>query len=97
MINIESLLKGTSQKINDSHIDQRFKIWQERIAMAFQIASPATQFKLLECRQMVGLFQCIFYKASNIYPQNVAVSMVKTGLGGYHGNKVSISEIRVRL
>jgi hypothetical protein len=36
---------------------------------------------------MVGLFQCIVHR-NTVTPRETAVSMVKTGLGGFHGNKV---------
>jgi hypothetical protein len=46
-------------------------------------------YVLLHVANLVGLFTCIFIKASeknNI--SNVAASTVKRGLGGLHGNKV---------
>jgi hypothetical protein len=90
------LLKGTSSKVNESNLDQRFKLWQERIILGFQKAIPEVAFVVLECRQMVGLFQCIVHRP-NINPTETSVSMVKTGLGGYHGNKVIVINGRVPL
>lgn len=49
-------------------------------------------FKLLECSNLVGLFSCVFVRDQewvNVRSDWTHVDMVKTGLKGYHGNKVS--------
>jgi hypothetical protein len=44
---------------------------------------------LLHVANLVGLFTCIFIKASERNSiRNVCASTVKRGLGGLHGNKV---------
>jgi hypothetical protein len=65
----------------------RILIRQEKIIQGFQNNMPSYSFVVLECRQMVGLFQLIIHKSTN-NPKDLAVSLVKTGLDGYHGNKV---------
>jgi hypothetical protein len=52
-------------------------------------------YVLLHVANLVGLFTCIFIKASekeNI--RNVSASTVKRGLGGLHGNKVRLEKKR---
>jgi hypothetical protein len=46
-----------------------------------------TSYAIIEVSQLVGLFQCIIAKSS-IDIKSSEVKFVKTGLGGYHGNKV---------
>ena len=88
------LFKGASSgnNTNQSNVDQRQRIWQDRLYMALQDAIPGQHFAILESTQLVGLFQCVFVRAAirNLV-SNVGVSVVKTGLGGYHGNKGAIS------
>ncbi|KAI8922982.1 hypothetical protein BC831DRAFT_55629 [Entophlyctis helioformis] len=86
------LFKKKGTKSSQTSLDQRQKLWQERLSRGLAEALPQNAYTLLECRQLVGLFQCIFVRsalAASI--SDVAVSMVKTGLGGYHGNKGGIS------
>jgi len=46
-------------------------------------------YTLLRAANLVGLFTCIFIKASERNSiTNIAASTVKRGLGGLHGNKV---------
>ena len=77
-------IKGTKQ---DTSVD-RMALWQDHIQRAIKRAFQGVPYVLLECRQMVGLFQCIFLKESiSGRVSHCQVSSTKTGLGGYHGNK----------
>lgn len=43
----------------------------------------------LHTASMMGLFSCVFVKASqHRYISNVCAAEIKRGLGGLHGNKV---------
>lgn len=47
-------------------------------------------YHLLHTASMVGLFSCVFVKASQHNRiSNVSSGEIKRGLGGLHGNKVS--------
>ncbi|KAJ3020745.1 hypothetical protein HKX48_000275 [Thoreauomyces humboldtii] len=90
-VTAKQLLKGT-KKSQQSHMDHRFKLWREALLKGVRDAHPKLAYRLLECRQLVGLFQCVFIKeAEGARLKDVAVDMVKTGLKGYHGNKGGIS------
>lgn len=48
-------------------------------------------YHLLHTGSMVGLFSCIFVKASHrTHIRNVAAAEIKRGMGGLHGNKVRL-------
>ncbi|KAH6566030.1 hypothetical protein BASA60_009682 [Batrachochytrium salamandrivorans] len=86
----KQLFKGAGS--NQTTMDQRQKLWQDRLASGLLEAFPQELYTMVECRQLVGLFQCVFVRSSlAVMLSNVSVSMVKTGLGGYHGNKGSIA------
>ncbi|KAJ3142927.1 hypothetical protein HDU90_002799 [Geranomyces variabilis] len=90
-VTAKQLLKGT-KKSQQSHMDHRFKLWREALIKSVRNAQPRASYRLLECRQLVGLFQCVFIKESEgARLKDVAVDMVKTGLKGYHGNKGGIA------
>lgn len=47
-------------------------------------------YQRLHTASMMGLFSCVFVKASqHRYTSNVCAAEIKRGLGGLHGNKVS--------
>ena len=58
------------------------RLWQDRLV---QMLPPT--FTIIKTTQLVGLFQCIIFR-NNFVIRELAVDLVKTGLGGYHGNKV---------
>ena len=48
-------------------------------------------YHLLHTASMVGLFSCVFIKASQRHQvRNINAAEIKRGMGGLHGNKVSI-------
>jgi hypothetical protein len=73
-----------ASKQMDSKLDQRLLLWKEKCQSLM-----SNQYKLIECAQLVGLFQCIFVKSS-FFIKDSSIRFVKTGLGGYHGNKGAI-------
>lgn len=49
-------------------------------------------YHLLHTASMVGLFSCVFVKASQRQQiRHINAAEIKRGMGGLHGNKVSIS------
>lgn len=47
-------------------------------------------YHLLHTASMVGLFTCVFIKASQRHRiRNINAAEIKRGMGGLHGNKVS--------
>lgn len=49
-------------------------------------------YHLLHTASMVGLFSCVFIKASQRHQiRNINAAEIKRGMGGLHGNKVSKS------
>ncbi|KAK5672553.1 hypothetical protein QVD99_001312 [Batrachochytrium dendrobatidis] len=86
----KQLFKGAGS--SQTAMDQRQKLWQDRLSTGLAEAFPDEPYTMVECRQLVGLFQCVFVQTSlAIMLSDVSVSMVKTGLGGFHGNKGSIA------
>jgi hypothetical protein len=55
--------------------------WKERILKMF----PDRRVTVVQCAQLVGLFQLIVTKG--LVVRDSELQFVKTGLGGFHGNK----------
>ena len=52
---------------------------------------PSEPYHLLHTASLVGLFSCVFIKASHqTHVGNLHATEVKRGIGGLHGNKVSL-------
>lgn len=93
----ESLLKG-SKRAETETISKQYKRWQIYLTNKIRelYAPMGVNFKLLECSNLVGLFSCVFVRDQewvNVRTDWTHVDMVKTGLKGYHGNKVSKANI----
>jgi hypothetical protein len=84
-VSAKTFLKGSKKtaQVLDSKLDQRLKLWKERLLNMFPVS-----YGIVEVQQLVGLFQCIIAK-NTLQIKDVNVKFVKTGLGGYHGNKVT--------
>src|SRR5690606_21112720 len=74
---------------NKEHMSHQYRLWKEHLTRCIERYMPReTQYYLLHTADLVGLFTCIFIKASERNSiRNVAASSVKRGLGGLHGNK----------
>ena len=72
-------------------MSRQYRAWRDYLVQLLEENSPATEsYQLLHTASMVGLFSCIFIKASQRdRVRNLNVAEVKRGLGGLHGNKVS--------
>ncbi|KAJ3024016.1 UNVERIFIED_CONTAM: hypothetical protein HDU68_008348 [Siphonaria sp. JEL0065] len=74
-------------------VDNRLQYWREKIVATLADTCPNLHYRLLECHQLFGLFQSVFLLESEYYkcaPGSISVSQVKTGMGGFHGNKGGI-------
>lgn len=75
-------------------MSRQYRAWRDFLVREIEDNMPADQpYHLLHTASMVGLFSCIFVKGSlrnNITDLQVAEN--KRGLGGFHGNKVGLSE-----
>ena len=75
---------------DQEHMSRQYRDWRDYLVRAVEDNVPAQEsYYLLHTANMVGLFTCIFVKASQRNKiRNLSASEVKRGLGGLHGNKV---------
>ena len=73
------------------HMSRQYRLWQEYLTSAIERHMPAdTRYQFLHSVNLVGLFTCVFIKASERGKvRSLGACTVKTGLKGYGGNKVS--------
>ncbi|KAI9351494.1 Endonuclease/exonuclease/phosphatase [Obelidium mucronatum] len=105
VIGFQELVDLESKKANATQIlkeitrskttksDSRLQYWREKLVNVLAETLPNLHYRLLECHQLFGLFQCIFLLEDEYYkcaPGSISVSQVKTGMGGLHGNKGGI-------
>ncbi|KXN73461.1 DNase I-like protein [Conidiobolus coronatus NRRL 28638] len=89
-VTAKAILKKMTTDSGD--ITQRYKLWQDRLTRVLHSAYPSEAYSLIECQNLVGLFSCVFVKEKELpNVRNLSVSLLKTGFGGYHGNKGGIS------
>ncbi len=91
LINLESSSMAAKSLFNGSKTHESLLLWAEWFSKALQAHLPDWTYTAMEPRQLVGLGQLVFIRA-DILPScsNVRTEVVKTGLGGYHGNKGAI-------
>ncbi|KAL7266944.1 hypothetical protein RUND412_010489 [Rhizina undulata] len=88
---VESFLTGGKKKKaadQQEHISHQYRLWQQQLTKSIETYMRDEPYVLLHAANLVGLFTCIFIKASerrNI--RNVSATTVKRGLRGLHGNK----------
>lgn len=74
--------------VTSSHISSQYRAWQDRLDKLVSDASNNDRYRLVHSNNMVGLFTCVFIRdAIMSRVHSVKSSVVKTGLGGLHGNK----------
>ena len=75
-------------------MSRQYRVWRDYLVRCVEDAMPSNEaFHLLHTASMVGLFSCIFIKASlRSKISGLHVAEIKRGMGGLHGNKVSISD-----
>jgi hypothetical protein len=74
-------------------MSHQYRVWQEKLTSALKTAtaSQGDQYVLLHSATLVGLFTCVFIRQQEkVNVQKLNATEVKTGLGGLHGNKVSL-------
>lgn len=96
------LKRANAQTSPEAKQEMRYQLWQDRLTRVLRETSGGSEggpsYRLLMRQSLVGLFLCVFIKDS--LPPRVtgtAATVVKTGLGGYHGNKVKWSSFHVHL
>ncbi|KAJ2649548.1 hypothetical protein IWW40_003046 [Coemansia sp. RSA 1250] len=84
---------GKSRNRTGADISKRYGLWRRALEKALtRNAAYAAPYRTVECQNMVGLFVCVFAR-DDVYRlvHDVDVSLVKTGMGGLHGNKGAIA------
>lgn len=73
-------------------MSRQYRAWRDFLIRCIEDAMPSNEpYQLLHTASMVGLFSCVFIKASQRNQvRNLDAVEVKRGMGGLHGNKVSI-------
>lgn len=84
--------KKRSQKDMGESVSHQYRAWYDKLLGTVRLAMPPDcPYTVVKAESMVGLFTCIFVKNSeHRHLRDVAISTVKTGLGGRYGNKGSI-------
>ena len=71
------------------HMSHQYRAWRDYLTRCIEEYIPSSQsYVLLHTASLVGLFTCIFVKASlRSRIRHVHTAEVKTGMGGRYGNK----------
>ncbi|KAK5694785.1 hypothetical protein LTR97_009375 [Elasticomyces elasticus] len=71
------------------HMSHQYRAWRDHLTRCIEEYMPSSHsYTLLHTASMVGLFTCIFVKASERSRiKHVHTAEVKRGMGGLHGNK----------
>ncbi len=80
-------------------MSRQYRAWRDHLTRSIEDHMALDEpYHLLHTASMVGLFTCIFVKASErANVRNLNASEVKRGMGGLHGNKVCTLHIITRL
>ncbi|KAI9779478.1 MAG: hypothetical protein M1835_004685 [Candelina submexicana] len=96
-ITAKSFFKGSKKKdaSEHEHMSRQYRAWRDYLTRSIEDHMALDQpYHLLHTANMVGLFTCVFVKASErAKVRNLNASEVKRGMGGRHGNKVGIRNI----
>lgn len=93
----KSAILGGKLGSDDSKLSEKvsgaYKRWYDRLVSAVRLAMPPdTPYTVVDTANLVGLFSCIFIKSTErVALKDTAVSVIKRGMGGRFGNKVSES------
>ncbi|KAL8757113.1 MAG: hypothetical protein Q9184_004307, partial [Pyrenodesmia sp. 2 TL-2023] len=87
----KTLFKGAKKKdMNDhDHMSRQYRDWRDHLVRSIEDYMPTKDsYALLHTASLVGLFSCVFVKASQRTSiSNVQAAEIKRGMGGLHGNK----------
>ncbi|KAI9740496.1 MAG: hypothetical protein M1834_005076 [Cirrosporium novae-zelandiae] len=87
----KSLFKNAKKRdaSEKEHMSRQYRRWRDYLTRALENCMPSSEsYSILHTANLVGLFYCIFVKASerqNVHYINA--TEIKRGLGGMHGNK----------
>ena len=88
------LLGGGRKKANDlgDRVSRQYRAWYDKLIQLVRFAMPPTcGYLLVQSESLVGLFTCVFVKQTEFkHVRELAISTVKTGMGGRYGNKGAI-------
>lgn len=80
--------KKTKETSDHEHMSHAYRAWRDHLVRVLDEYSPKQQYVLLHTANLVGLFTCVFVKASersNI--RDVCAAEIKLGFSGRVGNK----------
>ncbi|KAL6722134.1 hypothetical protein ACLMJK_001241 [Lecanora helva] len=87
----KTLFKGNKKKDSSEqeHMSRQYRAWRDYLVRCIEDNMPSNEpYHLLHTASMVGLFSCVFIKASQRNQvRNVNAVEIKRGMGGLHGNK----------
>ncbi|KAH0560056.1 hypothetical protein GP486_003421 [Trichoglossum hirsutum] len=90
-VTAKSIFKGSKKKESSAqeHMSRQYRDWRDYFTRSIENCMPPDQpYQLLHSASLVGLFTCIFIKASlRKTVRDVRAAEVKRGLKGFHGNK----------
>ncbi len=90
VISLESK-RANAKLLIKSGGDSKCSTWLERMKVALSLVSPKIRYKTVLNQNLVGLLMVVFVREDICqFVNNISCELVKTGLGGYHGNKGSI-------
>ncbi|SPO28411.1 uncharacterized protein UTRI_04808 [Ustilago trichophora] len=88
------LLGGGKKKANDlgDRVSRQYRAWYDKLISIVRYAMPPTcGYLLVQSESLVGLFTCVFVKQTEFKNvRELAISTVKTGMGGRYGNKGAV-------
>ena len=78
---------------DQDHMSRQYRDWRDYLVRTIESCMPSTEaYHLLHTASMVGLFSCVFIKASQRNRvRSLQGAEIKRGIGGLHGNKASPS------
>ena len=90
----KTVLLGGKKKLADGSMSEKvsrsYKMWHDKLVLAVRLAMPPDcPYTVVHTENLVGLFSCIFVKASERKAvSDASVMTIKRGIGGMYGNKV---------
>jgi hypothetical protein len=88
---LESFFKSKKKDPSEpEHMSHQYRDWRDFLTRCLDDYMPGNElYHLLHTSSLVGLFTCIFVKASlRERIKSISGAEVKRGMGGLHGNKV---------
>lgn len=87
----KTLFKANRKKdpSEQEHMSRQYRAWRDYLVRCIEDSMPSNEpYHLLHTASMVGLFSCVFIKASQRHQvRNINAAEIKRGMGGLHGNK----------